>query len=85
MHFWGHKAKCITNSTSHSQVKVTCECGNRSVTRACAENAKEYQQIATSLLASKMADMQLGHTVDIADLAGGSSTRKLTLKSCVEL
>jgi transcriptional repressor NF-X1 len=51
------------------------------MSRACSENAKEYQRIATSLLASKMADMQLGHSVDIRDLLGNPSTRKMSLKT----
>lgn len=78
----------ICSSDRHSsfvsydiQVKVTCECGHRSMSRACSDNAKEYQRIATSLLASKMADMQLGHSVDIRDLLGNPSTRKMSLKT----
>ncbi|PSN51156.1 Protein shuttle craft [Blattella germanica] len=62
-------------------VKVTCECGHRSMSRACHDNAKEYQRIATSLLASKMADMQLGHSVDIGDILSNPSTRKVSLKT----
>ncbi|KAJ1528779.1 hypothetical protein ONE63_007163 [Megalurothrips usitatus] len=62
-------------------VKVTCECGHRSAMRPCAENTKEYQRIATSLLASKMADVQLGHSIDIGDIMGNASTKKLYLKS----
>ncbi|KAJ9586223.1 hypothetical protein L9F63_020132 [Diploptera punctata] len=62
-------------------VKVSCECGHRSTTRACCDNAKEYQRIATSLLASKMADMQLGHSIDIGDLHGNQSAKKLSLKT----
>lgn len=49
--------------------------------RPCAENTKEYQRIATSILASKMADVQLGHSIDIGDLMGNPSTKKLYLKS----
>lgn len=62
-------------------VRVTCECGHRSAMRPCAENTKEYQRIATSLLASKMADVQLGHSIDIGDIMGTASTKKLYLKS----
>jgi len=51
------------------------------MSRACSDNAKEYQRIATSLLASKMADMQLGHSVDIGDLLGNPSARKASLKT----
>lgn len=40
----------------------------------------EYQRIATSMLASKMADMQLGHSIDIADIVG-TTARKQTLKT----
>lgn len=62
-------------------VRVTCECGHRSAMRPCSENTKEYQRIATSLLASKMADVQLGHSIDIGDIMGNASTKKLYLKS----
>lgn len=60
-------------------VKVTCECGLRSTQRACIDMAGDYQRITNSLLASKMADMQLGHSIDIADIIG--STRRQVLKT----
>lgn len=60
------------------QVIVTCECGNRSCSRPCFENNSEYQRIATSLLASKMADVQLGRSVQLNDM---QSARKVNLKS----
>ncbi|KAJ4450805.1 hypothetical protein ANN_02235 [Periplaneta americana] len=75
-----HDGTC-PDTPCKEMVKVTCECGHRSVSRACSDNAKEYQRIATSLLASKMADMQLGHSVDIADLLGNPSARKMSLKT----
>ncbi|KAG8299741.1 Transcriptional repressor NF-X1 [Homalodisca vitripennis] len=59
-------------------VVVTCECGHRSMSRPCYENNSEYQRIATSLLASKMADVQLGRSVNLDDMQG---PRKFTIKS----
>lgn len=80
-----HDGPC-PDTLCKEMVKVTCECGHRSMSRACSDNTKEYQRIATSLLASKMADMQLGHSVDIRDLLGNPSTRKMSLKTldCIE-
>lgn len=75
-----HDGAC-PDTLCKEMVKVTCECGHRSMSRACSDNAKEYQRIATSLLASKMADMQLGHSVDIRDLLCNPSTRKMSLKT----
>lgn len=59
---------------------MTCECGLRSSTRACVDMTGEYQRIATSTLASKMEDMQLGHTIEIGDIIG-TNARKQTLKT----
>lgn len=63
-------------------VKVTCECGYRSTTRPCCENNKEYQRIATSLLASKMADVQLGRSIDLQDMQGARSKMSLKTLEC---
>nr|CAD7444453.1 unnamed protein product [Timema bartmani] len=75
-----HDGPCL-DSPCKEMVKVTCECGHRFTTRACFDNVKEYQRMATSLLASKMADMQLGHSVDIGDLLSNPTTRKMSLKT----
>ncbi|XP_071451168.1 protein shuttle craft-like [Hetaerina americana] len=75
-----HEGPC-PDSPCREMVKVTCECGHRSTTRACSENATEYQQMAVALLASKMVDMQMGHSVDLRDLAGSASSRKESLKT----
>ncbi|KAL1116743.1 hypothetical protein AAG570_005215, partial [Ranatra chinensis] len=48
-----------------AQVRITCQCGRRTAARSCSDNASEYRKIATSLLASKMADLQLGLSVDV--------------------
>jgi len=59
--------------TSHSifclyKVKAMCICGNRTATVICSENEKEHQRIRTSQLASKMADIKAGNSVDIKDI-----------------
>ena len=45
-----------------------CICGNRTATVICSENEKEHQRIRTSQLASKMADIKAGNSVDIKDI-----------------
>ncbi|XP_066597251.1 protein shuttle craft [Prorops nasuta] len=62
-------------------VKVTCQCGHRSTTRMCAVNAKEYQKIASSILASKMADMQLGHTINLEEVFDQGARKQNQLKT----
>ncbi|XP_046686079.1 LOW QUALITY PROTEIN: protein shuttle craft-like, partial [Homalodisca vitripennis] len=72
-----HEGDCI-DAPCKENVVVTCECGHRSMSRPCYENNSEYQRIATSLLASKMADVQLGRSVNLDDMQG---PRKFTIKS----
>jgi hypothetical protein len=45
------------------QVRVTCECGHRQATITCSENS--YARMTTALLATRMADVQAGNTVDL--------------------
>ncbi|XP_063241650.1 protein shuttle craft [Bacillus rossius redtenbacheri] len=75
-----HEGPC-PSTPCKEMVKVTCECGHRSTGRACSDNVKEYQRIATAMLASKMADMQLGLSVDIGDILGNPNTQKMALKT----
>lgn len=65
------------------KITVTCACGHRSTSRTCCENNKEYQRIATSILASKMAEVQLGKSIDLQDM---QKVHKLSLKTleCIE-
>lgn len=72
-----HGGDCVDTPCKETVI-VTCECGNRSCSRPCFENNSEYQRIATSLLASKMADVQLGRSVQLNDM---QSARKMNLKS----
>lgn len=60
---------------------MTCECGLRTSSRACVDMVIEYKRIETSTLASKMADMQLGRTVNIADIIGASNRKLSSLKT----
>ncbi|XP_067005926.2 protein shuttle craft isoform X2 [Anabrus simplex] len=75
-----HDGPC-PDTPCKEMVKVTCECGHRSLSKTCSDNAKEYQRIATALLASRMADMQMGHSVDISDLKGIQNARAMSLKT----
>ncbi|XP_075213397.1 nuclear transcription factor, X-box binding stc [Lycorma delicatula] len=76
-----HEDEC-PDTPCKETVKVTCECGNRSTTRPCCENNKEYQRIATSLLASKMADVQLGRSIDLQDMQGARNKMSLKTLEC---
>ncbi|XP_076278837.1 nuclear transcription factor, X-box binding stc [Lasioglossum baleicum] len=75
-----HDGKCL-DTPCKEMVKVTCQCGHRTTSRACAENSKEYQRIASSILASKMADMQLGHSVDLEEVFGQGAKKQNQLKT----
>lgn len=56
-----------------TQVRVACECGNRSATLSCSENS--YSRVTTALLATRMADVQAGNTVSLKELS--KNNRKL--------
>ncbi|XP_011496146.1 PREDICTED: protein shuttle craft [Ceratosolen solmsi marchali] len=75
-----HKGKC-PDVPCKETVKVTCQCGNRTMSRLCAENAKDYQRIASKILASKMADMQLGHSIDLEEVFGQGLKKQNQLKT----
>lgn len=51
------------------------------MSRVCAENSKEYQRIASSILASKMADMQLGHSINLEEVFGQGAKKQNQLKT----
>lgn len=61
--------------------QVTCQCGHRTTTRICVDNAREYQRIASNILASKMADMQLGHSVNLEEVFGQGAKKQNQLKT----
>ncbi|XP_033338770.2 nuclear transcription factor, X-box binding stc [Megalopta genalis] len=75
-----HDGKCL-DTPCKEMVKVTCQCGHRTTSRACADNSKEYQRIASNILASKMADMQLGHSVDLEEVFGQGAKKQNQLKT----
>ncbi|XP_053994593.1 protein shuttle craft isoform X2 [Hylaeus volcanicus] len=75
-----HEGKC-PETPCKEMVKVTCQCGHRTMSRVCAENSKEYQRIASSILASKMADMQLGHSVNLEEVFGQGAKKQNQLKT----
>lgn len=75
-----HEGKC-PDTPCKEMVKVTCQCGHRSMSRVCADNAREYQRIASNILASKMADMQLGHSVDLEEVFGQGAKKQNQLKT----
>lgn len=51
------------------------------MSRMCADNARDYQRIASGFLASKMAEMQLGHSVDLEEVFGQGSRKQNQLKT----
>ncbi|KAF6208887.1 hypothetical protein GE061_014629 [Apolygus lucorum] len=73
---------CPQSHPCQAKVEVTCECGRRKVTRTCCENSSEYQRIATSLLAAKMADVRLGKSIDTADMTSVASKMSLKTLEC---
>ncbi|KZC08714.1 Protein shuttle craft [Dufourea novaeangliae] len=75
-----HDGKC-PDVPCKEMVKVTCQCGHRMMSRVCAENTKEYQRIASSILASKMADMQLGHSINLEEVFGQGAKKQNQLKT----
>lgn len=60
---------------------MTCQCGHRTMTRVCAENSRDYQRIASGILASKMADIQLGFSVDLDEVFGQGARKQNQLKT----
>ncbi|KAL0122646.1 hypothetical protein PUN28_007399 [Cardiocondyla obscurior] len=75
-----HEGKC-PDTPCKEMVKVTCQCGHRTTSRVCADNAREYQRIASNILASKMADMQLGHSVNLEEVFGQGAKKQNQLKT----
>lgn len=64
------------------QVQVTCQCGLRKSARTCVDLSAEYQNIAMSQLASKMEQIQMGHTVDVTDLVGAQKRTSFKTLDC---
>jgi len=62
-----HEGSPCPDTPCTTQERTTCECGHRSATMSCAENS--YNRVTTALLATRMADMQAGNSVNLADLA----------------
>ncbi|CAH1395411.1 unnamed protein product [Nezara viridula] len=60
-----HPGQPCNPQPCQSKVEVRCECGRRIVKKSCSENSSEYQRLATAQLASQMADVRLGKTVDL--------------------
>ncbi|XP_026464075.1 protein shuttle craft-like [Ctenocephalides felis] len=72
-----HEGIC-PDTPCKEKVLVSCQCKLRSTTRTCSETSRDYQRIASSLLASKMAEMQRGATIDIQDIL---NNRNVNLKT----
>jgi len=67
-----HEGPC-PDVTCSARVTIICECGRRQTTIACSDNS--FSKMTTSLLASQMADIRAGNSVDLAELA--KKSRKL--------
>ena len=61
-----HEGECPDTSCP-TKVKLTCDCGRRQTTSPCSENS--FSTLTTSLLASQMADIRSGNSVDLSELA----------------
>jgi len=61
-----HPGKC-PETICNTQVRLVCECGNRSGSVACSEN--QYSRVTTAMLATRMLDMQAGSTLSFNGLA----------------
>jgi len=60
-----HPGDC-PDSVCKTQVRITCECGNRSATVPCSEN--QYSRMTTAMLANRMQDLQSGNSVSLTEL-----------------
>ena len=79
-----HEGQC-PSTPCNQQIKAKCLCGNRSATVICSENEKEHQRIRTSQLASKMADIASGNSVDLKDIfSPATRTEEGILKTNLE-
>ena len=75
-----HEGKC-PETPCKVMITVTCTCGNRKMRRVCEENSREFQRIASGVLASKMADMQLGHSVNLEEVFGQGARKQNRFKT----
>ncbi|XP_058799057.1 protein shuttle craft-like [Phymastichus coffea] len=75
-----HEGKC-PDVPCKEMVKVTCQCGHRTMSRVCAENARDYQRIASGILASKMTEVQLGHSINLEEVFGQGIKKQNQLKT----
>ncbi|XP_055848662.1 protein shuttle craft [Episyrphus balteatus] len=64
-----HEGDC-PESACKEMVEITCECGNRKQSRTCHDFSREYRRIATAQLASSMAEVQRGNTIELSDILG---------------
>ncbi|XP_036452434.1 transcriptional repressor NF-X1 isoform X2 [Colossoma macropomum] len=63
-----HPGTPCPHTTCTAKVSMQCDCGRRKETMPCTEAASSYQRYAAIAMASKLSDMQLGESVDIAQL-----------------
>ncbi|XP_055372263.1 protein shuttle craft [Condylostylus longicornis] len=64
-----HDGEC-PDTPCKELIEVQCECGNRKQQRTCQEVVREYRRIATAALASSVAEMQRGNTIELSDIMG---------------
>ncbi|KAL7876243.1 hypothetical protein AOLI_G00112060 [Acnodon oligacanthus] len=63
-----HPGTPCPHTTCTAKVSMQCNCGRRKETMLCTEAASSYQRYAAIAMASKLSDIQLGESVDIAQL-----------------
>ncbi|XP_036378386.1 transcriptional repressor NF-X1 isoform X2 [Megalops cyprinoides] len=63
-----HQSSPCPRNACSAKVTLLCDCGRRKETVICTDALSSYQRIAAIAMASKLADMQLGASVDIGQL-----------------
>ncbi len=80
MNFGKNKSPFSISPVFLLQITIKCKCGNRSGKALCmiGGDNKDYNRMATMMMAMKMSDMQSGQSIDISNLTGGDSNKKKT-------
>lgn len=78
-----HEGEC-PETACKEMVEVSCECGNRKQSRTCHDFSREYRRITTAHLASSMAEMQRGNTIELSDILGPSKINSNKALECNE-
>lgn len=72
------------DTSCRENVEVFCQCGLRKLTRTCHDFSSEYRKIATSKLASSVAQMQSGGMIELSDVLGPIKTTNNKTLECTD-